>query len=364
MDNTIDSSKTILWQYDKAFVFQRLLQGKDDLANMAVSKTWDKFRDAFFDVNSDSWLTDPEITDSDRKFGLWIWGTIIGVARPQRADGSFIGDELYRRLLVARNFLYTSNGSLADLNYYVHLLFDCGNNSSHPSRKVTIVENFDMTIKYKFNWALSEDEALLISLDNDGDGMSDALPHPTGVEQTTAISEELVYFGFDGFYDASGSRLLQRLRRTWYYEIAESGDEVVLRKVASKPFYGVGSDGKVYQYVYDDDGDDYSFVDDEGMEYLATEQANLGNVFDSEDLPVAHELSYIEAGAFVYENSSGQFICEQPYWKDENGGELHALHEDENGWYYTVGSDRIYVRGQSLGTFDNSFFNDAESGEP
>lgn len=71
LDNTIDTSKVILWQYDRAYKFLCLLRGKEDLANKACGTAWDIFRREIFDI------------DTATAFGLWFWGTLIGIERPQ-----------------------------------------------------------------------------------------------------------------------------------------------------------------------------------------------------------------------------------------------------------------------------------------
>lgn len=356
MTNEIDSSKVVLWQYDKAATFLRLLQSRDDFMRMAVSRAWDKFRGTIFDIQAKDWLTNPAISDADRDFALWIWSSIIGVSRPIGKDHRPLSIELFRRLLLARNYLYLSNGSLASLNRYCSILFNAGAGSAHPSKRVRIIENFDMTIKYEFNWELSDDDRLLIEVDTDNDGMSDVLPHPTGVQEAISTAVKLLYFGFDGFVNEDGRRLECSLYRTWYLSDSTGDKEVWTKELFD-------TDG--IKYSYDSSEDDYYIEDTEsGDKIWATEQVELNNVFNSSDSSVRRPIAYYEKGRFQYAIGEARYVADAIYWKDpdDDSSELRELTHDDDGWFYLDDEEeKVYVLGQSLGTFDESIFNDNQS---
>lgn len=178
-----------------------------------------------------NWYNDVFNLKTANSFGIEIWGKILGVRRPSTLQQNFvidtnssikflnidtgtwhtifvvgqspnvsiavetnppnpsptpvqISDEAYRRCLLAKLFLLHSNGSIIDINRYLYKLFG--------GRQVTIVDNYDMTMRIDFNYSPTETELSIIT-------SKDFSPRPAGVELQYSISSiSKNTFGFEG----------------------------------------------------------------------------------------------------------------------------------------------------------------------
>lgn len=371
--NLIDSSSGVLWQYSEKTVFTdaeaaespnfcghnlmiRLLQAKDDIANQIVGTIWTKFRKAIFDIQASDWLTNPDISTAERSFALWIWGNILGVPRPF-VNGTIIPDGLYRRLLLAANYLKFSNGSVADFNRYCSLLFNAGTGSDYPSRKVTITEVVDgktMTMKYDFNWGLSGDDYAFIDLEG-------VLPHCVGVEKIVTYVSIDQHLGFDGFFaESEGNiRLFSPDSRIWTLPAEGSDDPRV--------FGGIPYNKDGYLCLFDSETDNYYYFDDAGDKHWIIDNSSgeqLEPMFDAQDLETRHELTLFPANApdvaptYVYYSGRDLYVNTGSVYGRTDEGQMKELHWSyaNHWWYYDVDDASHVILGQSKGNFDNSTF--------
>ena len=145
IDNSINVLAAILWQYDKAPNLIALLGAMNDFATLSTKNFWDYYASSVFNIkNADS-------------FGLSVWGSIIGIARPSVTINGVIApisDGFYRRILLGKFFLYNSNYSMADLNMYLKIVF--GN-------RVTVTDGLDMSINYVASGTLTDEESALLA---------------------------------------------------------------------------------------------------------------------------------------------------------------------------------------------------------
>lgn len=145
LDNSINILAAILWQYDKAPNLIALLGAMNDFATLSTKNFWDYYANSVFNIkNADS-------------FGLSVWGSIIGITRPSVTINGItapISDNLYRRILLGKFFLYNSNFSMADLNSYLKIVFD---------NRITVTDGLDMSINYVVSGTLDNEEAALIA---------------------------------------------------------------------------------------------------------------------------------------------------------------------------------------------------------
>lgn len=170
-----DLSKVILWQYDSAEKFKKLVAGEQEFMDNAVTKFWEDFNTNIFNLATCN------------TFGLELWGKLLGVARPTYLSGGVVveyDDEQYRLVLQARIYLLTFDGSVCALNKFFKMLF--------PQYPVVITDNYNMTVTIGFVQEPAEEMKVIFR-------NPDFLPRPSGVEYI--MDWETDYskvFGFEG----------------------------------------------------------------------------------------------------------------------------------------------------------------------
>lgn len=149
-------------------------------------------------VNVDAFFDNMFNIDTATGYGLDVWGRILGVERTlsvafddeylgmnEAQPGSFpfgqapffngqqltnnfdLTDSAYRVLLLAKALFNITDGSILSINTILLLLFPARGNCY-------VVDNLDMTMAYKFEFALTSVELAIV-------GQSDVLPRPSGV---------------------------------------------------------------------------------------------------------------------------------------------------------------------------------------
>lgn len=171
-----DLSKIILWQYGDAEKFNSLVNNEQEFMDEAVTKFWTDFNENVFNLSTCN------------KFGLELWGKLLGVARPTYnvLGGSPIEytDEQYRLVLQARIYLLTFDGSVCALNKFFKMLF--------PQYPVVITDNYDMTVTIGFVQEPTEEIKTIFRDEN-------FLPRPSGVEYLMDWQTDYsTVFGFEG----------------------------------------------------------------------------------------------------------------------------------------------------------------------
>lgn len=206
-----------LWQYNEA---ERLLGVLDAEISFAKSNISEFF---------ENWERDVFNIDTAGTFGLEVWGINLGVSRPYQdpenfsidsdgdivflnsqtglwhkifasgengkatlalvASGSqtkariLVDNEVYRRFLKGRLFLYNSNGSMPDIIKYLEMVF--------PGKPVYALNGLDMTVTVVFAYQPSKSDLALIQY-------PDFLPLPAGVELKLGVADLDKTFGFNG----------------------------------------------------------------------------------------------------------------------------------------------------------------------
>lgn len=173
-DYSVDLLQALIWQYDNAPRLQKLLQHKQDWYNENNMQFWS------------DWLTNVFNINTANDFGLTVWGKLLRVERTYTVDGQpySLDTEQYRLLLKGRLLFLSMNGSVPEINNYLHLIFgDRG--------RAYVIDNQDMTNRYvlEFQPTLSEQVVLL----NTG-----VLPRPGGVGYKINVIQPRQTFGFRG----------------------------------------------------------------------------------------------------------------------------------------------------------------------
>lgn len=81
IDNSLDAQNVILWQYDNAAKFCKVVKLIEDRGKSATEEFWNGFKDKVHGLFA---LPDEEVTDDDEVIGyaLSLWGTRVGMQRP------------------------------------------------------------------------------------------------------------------------------------------------------------------------------------------------------------------------------------------------------------------------------------------
>ena len=191
MPNTLDFnfqydlSQIVLWQYQDAPNFNALVADQQEFLDTAITEFWNSVKDDIFNLQT---------CNSD---GLAMWGQLLQTPRPTyNNEGAIVPftDEQYRRLLQARIYTLTFDGSVASLNKFFKIVF--------PDLNVQITDNYNMTVTIYIADELTPEVAVLFS----NDFVNNFLPRPSGVQYI--IDRERDYtkiFGFDGMHDKDGN---------------------------------------------------------------------------------------------------------------------------------------------------------------
>lgn len=189
---TFDVWKTIIAQYANSAILTRLIENMDSYLDPTVN--FENFYDLVFNVQT------------AQGHGLNVWGRIVGVSRVlsvplsdeylgfqealpgsqpfnqapffsgQQISNNFIlTDSAYRTLIFVKALANICDGSIPAINQILLNLF--------PNRgNCYVVDGLDMTMQYKFDFALTPVELAIIA-------QSGALPKSTGVSASVVTIE-------------------------------------------------------------------------------------------------------------------------------------------------------------------------------
>lgn len=173
-DYAVDLLQALIWQYDNAPRLQRLLQQKQDWYDKNNTTFWADWLKNVFNIN----------TAND--FGLTVWGKLLHVERTYNVNGQpySLDTEQYRLLLKGRLLYLSMNGSVPEINNYLHLIFgDRG--------RAYVIDNQDMTIRYVLEFQpTSSEQVVLLN--------TSVLPRPAGVSYKINVIQPKKTFGFRG----------------------------------------------------------------------------------------------------------------------------------------------------------------------
>lgn len=173
-DYSLNLLQALIWQYDNAPRLQRLLQQKQDWYNKNSTEFWSDWLKNVFNIN----------TAND--FGLTVWGKLLRVERTYNVDGQpySLDTEQYRLALKGRLLYLSMNGSVPEINNYLHLIFGDRGRSY-------IIDNQDMTIRYVLEFQPTPSEQVVLLNTN-------VLPRPAGVGYKINVIQPKKTLGFRG----------------------------------------------------------------------------------------------------------------------------------------------------------------------
>lgn len=173
-DYAADLLQALLWQYDNAPRLQKLLQHKQNWYNANNTSFWTDWFANVFNIN----------TAND--FGLTVWGKLLRGERTYTVNGQpySLNTEQYRLLLKGRLLYLGMNGSVPEINNYLHLLFG-------ERGPAYVIDNQDMTIRYVLEFIPTESEKVVFLNTN-------ILPRPAGVGYSVNAIPRGDVFGFRG----------------------------------------------------------------------------------------------------------------------------------------------------------------------
>lgn len=184
IDNSIDTSKSILWQYDKATNLIALVYLFWKMGLYTTIQFWERF------VGSESSI------DTATDFGLSIWGALLGqpwITYKKNGETIRISSSLYRKVLKGKAYLISSNGSLASINKYLSIVF---------SGRIIVSDGYDMSITYRARGTLSEEENAV---------KKKLFIYPAGVRSNNINVDPGDYIGlnkFNKYTDESGAEVV------------------------------------------------------------------------------------------------------------------------------------------------------------
>lgn len=160
----ISLTKSILWQYSNAYRLKQIIFSLEEAANITSVELWQKI-DNIFDINK------PITQDDDlylKNIGLMLVMNLFGIQKPSISDElqEYKKLETLRRYIKGTIFLMDCDGSVADINKWLKIVF--------PDITCHVEDRLDMTIKYAFPDNLDEMSLRLIQMDG-------FLPRPAGV---------------------------------------------------------------------------------------------------------------------------------------------------------------------------------------
>lgn len=177
---SIDLTKTILWQFDKAEKLISLITAKQNWYNDKVAGFITDFFNNFINI---------ETADD---FGLNLWGKILNFDRNISYSTGVVHyctTEEYRFLLKAQILRFKCTGTVPEINEFLYRLFD------DESHQCYVRDNYNMTMTYVLQKDFSDKQWLIDWLVDPSQTYIDWLPRPAGVNIVIATD----YNGFMGF---------------------------------------------------------------------------------------------------------------------------------------------------------------------
>lgn len=172
-DPSVDLTRHIFWQYNNSPNINALISARQNWFNINHVQFWQ------------NWVNNVLNIKTANDYGLSIWGALLQVPRTYNVNGENVNltTNQYRTVLLARLRLFKTRATVPEINKLLKFLFgDYG--------KAYVVDNYDMTMTYHFNFNLSDLQ--LAVLQN-----VTLLPRPAGVKIILVASDGKV-FGFNG----------------------------------------------------------------------------------------------------------------------------------------------------------------------
>ena len=170
---SIDFDKHIFWQYNNATNLKSLVDSK---------QKWYKENQVDFWEN---WISNVINIRNANDYGLAMWGALLQIPRSYMVNGSSmtLTTNQYSKLLLARLKIIKMRGTIPEINSLLNFLFG-------EYGKAYVIDNFNMTLTYRFNFNLTDLQKTIIQT-------IPILPKPAGVG-ITIVSLDNEVFGFDG----------------------------------------------------------------------------------------------------------------------------------------------------------------------
>ena len=170
---SIDFEKHIFWQYNNAPAITSLIASKQNWFNTNQTQFWL------------DWVKNVLNIQTANDYGLSIWGILLGVPRTYMINGASesLTTDQYRTVILARLRMLKMRGTIPEINSLLNFLFG-------KYGKAYVIDNYNMTMTYRFNFRLSDLQLAVIQT-------VDLLPRPAGVKISVVAMDEEV-FGFNG----------------------------------------------------------------------------------------------------------------------------------------------------------------------
>lgn len=172
-DPSIDLLKHIFWQYNNAPAFNSIINAKQSWFNTNQKEYWL------------DWVNNVLNITTANDYGLAIWGILLGIPRTYivNGDNMSLNTDQYRAVILARLRLIKMRATVPEINSLLQFLFG-------KYGKAYVVDNFDMTMTYHFNFNLTPLQIAVLQ-------NVTLLPRPAGVEiNIVALGDDV--FGFNG----------------------------------------------------------------------------------------------------------------------------------------------------------------------
>ena len=169
----IDFEKHVFWQYNNSPNINSLVSQKQDWYIENHQNFWQ------------DWITNVLTLSTANDYGLAVWGNLLQTPRTWKINGENVTltTQQYRTLLIARLRLLSIRGTVEEINGILNFLFK-------NYGKAWVIDNYDMTITYRFNFNLTDLQLEILR-------NLTLLPRPAGVEmEVIAVGNDV--FGFDG----------------------------------------------------------------------------------------------------------------------------------------------------------------------
>ena len=169
----VDFEKHIFWQYNNAPCIQSYANQKQNWYEVNHVKFWT------------DWIENVLNIATANDYGLAVWGNLLQTPRTWKINGvnETLTTQQYRTLLIARLRLLSIRGTVEEINKILQFLF-------RNYGKAWVVDNYDMTITYRFNFTLTDLQIEILK-------NLTLLPRPAGVLMNVIAVGNNV-FGFNG----------------------------------------------------------------------------------------------------------------------------------------------------------------------
>ena len=170
---SIDFEKHVFWQYNNSPNINSLVSQKQDWYIENHQNFWQ------------NWITNVLTLSTANDYGLAVWGNLLQTPRTWKINGENVTltTQQYRTLLIARLRLLSIRGTVEEINGILNFLFK-------NYGKAWVIDNYDMTITYRFNFTLTDLQLEILR-------NLTLLPRPAGVEmEVIAVGNNV--FGFNG----------------------------------------------------------------------------------------------------------------------------------------------------------------------